>query len=97
MGRTTAGCKAAFEPPFHPIKPDGTACRCSTTRMGHVLAAAPGVERFHLVDRWLRELTARGHRTEVLCVDEADFLFYRLLTGVTEAITACFYLRRDLL
>ena len=44
--------------------------------MGHVLAAAPGVERFHLVDRWLRELTARGHRTEVLCVDEADFLFW---------------------
>lgn len=29
--------------------------------------------------------------------DEADFLFYRLLTGVTEAINACFYLRRDLL
>jgi len=29
--------------------------------------------------------------------DEADFLFYRLLTGLTEAINACFYLRRDLL
>ena len=24
-------------------------------------------------------------------------LFYRLLTGLTEAINACFYLRRDLL
>jgi hypothetical protein len=29
--------------------------------------------------------------------DEADFLFYRLLTGLTEALNACFYLRRDLL
>jgi len=29
--------------------------------------------------------------------DQADFLFYRLLTGLTEAINACFYLRRDLL
>jgi len=29
--------------------------------------------------------------------DEGDFLFYRLLTGVTEAINVCFYLRRDLL
>jgi hypothetical protein len=29
--------------------------------------------------------------------DEADFLFHRLLPGVTEAIDACFYLRRDLL
>jgi hypothetical protein len=28
--------------------------------------------------------------------NEADFLFYRLLTGVTEAINACFYLRRYL-
>lgn len=76
MGRAIDDCKAGFEPPIPPVKPDGTACRCSTTRMGHVLAAAPGVERFHLVDRWLRELTARGHRTEVLCVDEADFVFW---------------------
>jgi len=29
--------------------------------------------------------------------DKPDFLPYRLLTGLTEAITACFYLRRDLL
>ena len=29
--------------------------------------------------------------------DDADFLFYSLLTGVTEAINACFYLRRNLL
>ena len=29
--------------------------------------------------------------------DEPEFLLYRLLTGVTEAINACFYLRRDLL
>jgi len=29
--------------------------------------------------------------------DDPEFLLYRLLTGVTEAINACFYLRRDLL
>ena len=29
--------------------------------------------------------------------DEADFLFYRLLTGLTHLLNACFYLRRDLL
>ena len=29
--------------------------------------------------------------------DEADFLFYRLLTGLTHLLDACFYLRRDLL
>ena len=29
--------------------------------------------------------------------DQPDFLPYRLLTGLTEAITACFYLRRALL
>jgi hypothetical protein len=29
--------------------------------------------------------------------DKPEFLLYRLLTGVTEAINACFYLRRDLL
>jgi len=29
--------------------------------------------------------------------DEADFPFYRLLTGLTEAINACFCPRRDLL
>lgn len=44
--------------------------------MGHVLAAAPNPERFHLVDRWLRELVQRGHRTEVLCVDAIDFAFW---------------------
>lgn len=44
--------------------------------MGHVLALAPNLERFHLVDRWLRELVQRGHRTEVLCVDEVDFVFW---------------------
>jgi len=29
--------------------------------------------------------------------EEPDLLLYRLLTGLTEAITACLYLRRDLL
>ena len=29
--------------------------------------------------------------------DQADFLFYRLLTGLTHLLNACFYLRRDLL
>jgi len=29
--------------------------------------------------------------------DEVDFMFYRLLTGLTHILNACFYLRRDLL
>jgi hypothetical protein len=29
--------------------------------------------------------------------DKVDFMFYRLLTGLTHALNACFYLRRALL
>jgi hypothetical protein len=29
--------------------------------------------------------------------DEVDFVLYRLLTGLTHILNACFYLRRDLL
>jgi len=50
---------------------------------------------------WLIEkhprLTDRLIKYGQVLPDEADFLFYRLLTGLTEAIDACFYLRRDLL
>jgi len=50
---------------------------------------------------WLIEkhprLTDRLIKYGQVLPDEADFLFYRLLTGLTEAINACFYLRRDLL
>jgi len=50
---------------------------------------------------WLVEkhplLTERLIEYGQVLPDEADFLFYRLLTGLTEAITTCFYLRRDLL
>jgi len=49
---------------------------------------------------WLVEkhplLTERLIEYGQVLPDEADFLFYRLLTGLTEAITTCFYLRRDL-
>jgi len=50
---------------------------------------------------WLIEkhprLTDRLIKYGQVLPNEADFLFYRLLTGLTEAINACFYLRRDLL
>ncbi len=41
-----------------------------------VLAAAPGIGRFHLMDRLLRGLESRGIRTEVFCVDAADREFW---------------------
>lgn len=41
-----------------------------------VLAAAPGIDRFQLVDRLLRELGSRGLRSEVLCFDAADREFW---------------------
>ena len=44
--------------------------------MSHVVAAAPAIDRFHLVDRCFRELTARGHRTEILSLDAADHAFW---------------------
>ena len=45
--------------------------------MSHVLAAAPGIDRFQLVDRCIRALLGRGHRTAVLSVDAADHAFWR--------------------
>ena len=38
-----------------------------------------------------------NHRFGQPLPDSPDFLLYRLLTGLTEAINACNYLRRDLL
>lgn len=48
----------------------------SPGRMTLVLAAAPGIGRFHLMDRLLRELCSRGMRSEVFCLDAADRLFW---------------------
>jgi len=45
--------------------------------MSHVLAAAPGIDRFQLVDRCLRELVGRGHRAGIVSVDAADHAFWR--------------------
>lgn len=41
-----------------------------------VLAAAPGIGRFHLLDRLFRGLESRGIRSEVLCLDAADRVFW---------------------
>lgn len=45
--------------------------------MSLVVAVAPGIDRFPLLDRLLRELHSRGHRTEVLCFDAAEREFWR--------------------
>ncbi|MGE3172412.1 MAG: hypothetical protein AB7O97_07270 [Planctomycetota bacterium] len=44
--------------------------------MGHIAFGAPGLDRFHLVERLARELVTRGHRVTVLCVDPGDFAFW---------------------
>ena len=44
--------------------------------MSHVVFAAPSIRRYHLLERFARELTARGHRVTVLCVDPVDFTFW---------------------
>ncbi len=45
--------------------------------MSLVVAVAPGIDRFPLLDRLLRELHSRGHRTEALCFDAAEREFWR--------------------
>ena len=40
--------------------------------MSHVVFAAPSIRRYHLLERFARELTARGHRVTVLCADPVD-------------------------
>lgn len=44
--------------------------------MSHVVFAAPSIRRFHLLERFARELTSRGHRVTVLCFDPVDFTFW---------------------
>lgn len=44
--------------------------------MSHIVFAAPGVDRFHLIERLTRELQSRGHRATVLCIDAAEFEFW---------------------
>lgn len=44
--------------------------------MSHVVFAAPSIRRYHLLERFDRELTARGHRVTVLCFDSVDFTFW---------------------
>ncbi|MCK5940586.1 MAG: hypothetical protein KAI24_01355 [Planctomycetes bacterium] len=44
--------------------------------MGHIVIAAPGVDRFHLLERLQRDLLRRGHRVSLVCVERADFTFW---------------------
>jgi len=44
--------------------------------MSHVVLAAPSIDRFHLLERFGRELTSRGHRVTVLCLDPVGFSFW---------------------
>lgn len=63
------------------------------SRMGHIVFGAPGVDRFHLIERLARELRSRGHRATVLCLDAAEFEFWsaqglavtRIAPGVPDA------------
>ncbi len=45
--------------------------------MGHIVFAAPDIQRFHLFERLRRELVRRGHRVAVLCTERAGFTFWR--------------------
>jgi hypothetical protein len=45
--------------------------------MGHIVFAAPGIDRFHLHDRLHRELQRRGHRTDTLLLDPIAHTFFR--------------------
>ncbi len=44
--------------------------------MSHIVFGAPGVDRFHLIERLVRELRSRGHRATVLCLDASEFEFW---------------------
>jgi hypothetical protein len=44
--------------------------------MGHILFAAPGIDRFHLHDRLARALAGRGHRVSVLSADPVAAAFW---------------------
>ncbi len=45
--------------------------------MGTIAFAAPGIDRFHLHERLLRELRQDGHAITAVCVDPVAFTFYR--------------------
>lgn len=45
--------------------------------MGHIVVSAPGIERFHLLERLTRELRMRSHRVTMLCLDATEDTFWR--------------------
>src|SRR5262245_52142236 len=55
--------------------------------MGHIVFAAPGIDRFHLLERLARELQSRGHRLTVLCTDPVAFTFWST-QGLSAALAA---------
>src|SRR5262245_53137642 len=55
--------------------------------MGHIVFAAPEIERFHLLERLARELQSRGHRLTVLCLDAVAFTFWST-QGLSAALAA---------
>jgi len=44
--------------------------------MGHIVFAAPGIDRFHLHERLQRELQSRGHRVSTLLLDPIVHQFW---------------------
>ncbi len=56
--------------------------------MGHIVFAAPGIDRFHLHERLRRELQQRGHTVTVLCFDPVAHTFWRHQDGATAFLAA---------
>jgi hypothetical protein len=46
-------------------------------RMATIAFAAPGIDRFHLHERLMRELRQDGHAITAVCVDPVAFTFFR--------------------
>ncbi len=51
--------------------------RCLRHGMGHIVFAAPGIDRFHLHERLQRELQSRGHRASALLLDPIVHQFWQ--------------------
>jgi hypothetical protein len=54
--------------------------------MGHIVFAAPGIDRFHLHERLRRELLQRGHTVTVLCLNAVSHSFWSVQGGDTAII-----------
>jgi hypothetical protein len=54
--------------------------------MGHIVLGTPGIDRFHLHERLVRDLRQRGHRVDVVCLDAVAQRFWRHQDEATVAL-----------